>query len=51
MPASSISSTIAQQFNEATNELHIASLISLGLVLFILTFVVMGAARILLRKR
>lgn len=51
MPASSISSTIAQQFNEATNELHIASLISLGLVLFILTFVVMGAARLLLRKR
>ncbi|USE34001.1 phosphate ABC transporter permease subunit PstC [Endozoicomonas sp. SCSIO W0465] len=51
MPASSISSTIAQQFNEATNEMHIASLISLGLVLFILTFVVMGAARILLRKR
>nr|MDT0251230.1 phosphate ABC transporter permease subunit PstC [Endozoicomonas sp.] len=51
MPASSISSTIAQQFNEATNELHIASLISLGLVLFIITFVVMGTARLLLRKR
>ena len=51
MPASSISSTIAQQFNEATNALHISSLISLGLVLFILTFVVMGAARLLLKKR
>lgn len=50
MPASSISSTIAQQFNEATNELHISSLISLGLVLFVLTFIVMGFARMLLRK-
>ena len=51
MPASSISSTIAQQFNEATNEMHIASLISLGLVLFVLTFIVMGTARLLLRKK
>ncbi|MDD7804699.1 MAG: phosphate ABC transporter permease subunit PstC [Endozoicomonas sp. (ex Botrylloides leachii)] len=49
MPASSISSTIAQQFNEATDPTHIASLISLGLVLFILTFVVMATARFLLR--
>eukprot|EP00487_Bulimina_marginata_P004400 TRINITY_DN20672_c0_g1_i1.p1 TRINITY_DN20672_c0_g1~~TRINITY_DN20672_c0_g1_i1.p1 ORF type:complete len:127 (-),score=26.63 TRINITY_DN20672_c0_g1_i1:181-561(-) len=44
MPASSISSTIAQQFNEATNEVHISSLIALGLVLFAITFIVMGAA-------
>lgn len=51
MPASSIASTIAQQFNEATNELHISALISLGLVLFVLTFVVMGAARLLLMRK
>ena len=50
MPASSISSTIAQQFNEATNEMHISSLIALGLMLFLLTFVVMAFARWLLRK-
>ncbi|MGF1679987.1 phosphate ABC transporter permease subunit PstC [Photobacterium minamisatsumaniensis] len=50
MPASSISSTIAQQFNEATNPMHIASLIGLGVVLFIITFFVMGFARRLLRK-
>ncbi|MDD1830024.1 phosphate ABC transporter permease subunit PstC, partial [Photobacterium sp. ZSDE20] len=50
MPASSISSTIAQQFNEATNEVHISSLIALGLVLFAITFVVMGAARYLLKR-
>ena len=51
MPASSIASTIAQQFNEATDELHISALISLGLVLFVLTFVVMGAARLLLMRK
>ncbi|USD43646.1 phosphate ABC transporter permease subunit PstC [Vibrio sp. SCSIO 43135] len=50
MPASSISSTIAQQFNEATDPIHIASLIGLGVVLFIITFFVMGFARRLLRK-
>lgn len=50
MPASSISSTIAQQFNEATNEVHISSLIALGLVLFAITFVVMGTARYLLKR-
>ena len=50
MPASSISSTIAQQFNEATNEVHISSLIALGLVLFAITFIVMGAARFLLKR-
>ena len=51
MPASSISSTIAQQFNEATDALHISSLIGLGIVLFMLTFVVMGFARVLLKKK
>ena len=50
MPASSISSTIAQQFNEATDPMHISSLIGLGVVLFLITFVVMGAARRLMRK-
>ncbi|MBC7006019.1 phosphate ABC transporter permease subunit PstC [Photobacterium sp. BZF1] len=49
MPASSISSTIAQQFNEATNPMHISSLIGLGLVLFAITVVVMGTARYLTR--
>lgn len=50
MPATSISATIAEQFNEATNPLHLASLLELGLVLFVITFIVMGYARIQLRK-
>ncbi|MCG9788532.1 phosphate ABC transporter permease subunit PstC [Vibrio mediterranei] len=50
MPAASISSTIAQQFNEATDPTHIASLIALGVVLFFITFFVMGFARRLVGK-
>ncbi|CAM3601077.1 Phosphate transport system permease protein PstC [Vibrio aerogenes CECT 7868] len=51
MPASSISATIAQQFNEATDPMQLASLIALGVVLFIITFFVMSFARRLLRKK
>ncbi|MGF1741773.1 phosphate ABC transporter permease subunit PstC [Vibrio profundum] len=50
MPASTISSTIAQQFNEATDPIHVASLIGLGAVLFVITLIVMAAAKRLLRK-
>lgn len=50
MPATSIAATIAEQFNEATGALQISSLIGLGLVLFMITFIVMGVARILLRR-
>ncbi|MGB2078742.1 MAG: phosphate ABC transporter permease subunit PstC, partial [Vibrio sp.] len=50
MPATSISATIAEQFNEATNPMHLSALLALGLVLFVITFFVMGYARIQLRK-
>jgi phosphate transport system permease protein len=45
---STIASTIANEFTEATGELHTASLIALGLVLFIITFAVLAIARTLL---
>jgi phosphate transport system permease protein len=45
---STIASTIANEFNEATTPMHVASLIALGLVLFIITFVVLALARALL---
>ncbi|GGZ04627.1 MAG: phosphate transport system permease protein [Shewanella sp.] len=51
MPATSISATIAEQFNEATGDMHISALIGLGLVLFMITFIVMGTARVLLRRK
>lgn len=47
---STIASTIANEFTEATHELHTASLIALGLVLFLITFTVLGLARALIGK-
>jgi phosphate transport system permease protein len=44
-----LASTIANQFAEASGEMHRASLIALGLVLFIITFLVLAVARLLLR--
>jgi phosphate transport system permease protein len=45
---STIASTIANEFNEATTPMHVAALIALGLVLFMITFVVLAVARALL---
>lgn len=47
-PGDSIASVIASQFKEATGDLYTQSLIELGLVLFILTFVLNGLARLLI---
>jgi phosphate transport system permease protein len=48
---STIASTIANEFTEATSPLHTASLIALGLVLFLITFTVLALARLLLRNQ
>ena len=48
---STIASTIANEFTEATGELHTASLIALGLVLFLITFTVLGLARALIGRQ
>jgi phosphate transport system permease protein len=45
---STIASTIANEFNEATGAMHTSALIALGLVLFMITFVVLALARALL---
>ena len=45
---STISSTIANEFAEAAPGLHTSALIALGLVLFVITFTVLGIARALL---
>jgi len=45
---STIASTIANEFNEATGDLHVSALIALGLVLFMITFAVLAIARALL---
>jgi phosphate transport system permease protein len=47
-PGDSIASVIANQFTEATGDLYTQALIELGLVLFLLTFILNGLARILI---
>ena len=48
MPGNSIASALANEFNEATSDLHVASLIELGLILFIITFIVLSLSKLLL---
>jgi phosphate transport system permease protein len=47
-PGTSISATIANEFTEATSELYTSSLISLGLILFFITFIVLACAQLML---
>jgi len=44
----SIASTLANEFAEAATELHVSSLFALGLILFIITFLVLAAAKLML---
>ena len=44
----SIASTLANEFAEAESKLHVSSLFALGLILFVITFVVLAAAKIML---
>jgi phosphate transport system permease protein len=46
-PSYTIASAIANEFTEATGDLYLSSLVELGLILFLVTFVVNGIARIL----
>ena len=48
---STIASTIANEFAEATTPMHTAALIYLGLVLFVMSFSVLGLARLMLRRQ
>lgn len=47
-PGYSIAAVIANEFTEATGEVYLQSLIELGLVLFLITFILNGLARLLL---
>ena len=49
-PANSITSALANEFAEAAPGLHQASLIYLGLVLFLITFVVLACSKLLLAR-
>jgi phosphate transport system permease protein len=47
-PGYSIASVLANEFSEATGTMYISALIELGLVLFLLTFIINGLARLLI---
>jgi len=49
-PGSSIASTLANEFGEAEPGLHFSSLFALGLALFVITFVVLAAAKLMLAR-
>ena len=49
-PGNSIASTIANEFTEADGEIYTAALIALGLLLFLITFVILAMAKLLLLR-
>jgi len=49
-PGTTISASIANEFTEADGDLYTSSLIALGLILFVITFIVLAIARYLLRR-
>ncbi|HXE23381.1 MAG TPA: phosphate ABC transporter permease subunit PstC [Roseiarcus sp.] len=49
-PGTTISATIANEFTEAVGDLYTSALIALGLILFMITFVVLAIARIMLMR-
>ena len=49
-PGTTISASIANEFTEAVGDMYTSSLIALGVLLFLITFVVISAARLMLRR-
>ena len=49
-PGTTISATLANEFSEAVGDLYTSSLILLGFILFVITFIVLAAAKLLLMR-
>ncbi len=49
-PGTTISATIANEFTEAVGDLYTSALIALGLILFVITFIVLALARYMLLR-
>jgi phosphate transport system permease protein len=49
-PGSSIASALANEFTEAVGDLYLSSLIELGLILFLITFVILALSKLLLMR-
>jgi ABC-type phosphate transport system, permease component len=50
MPGNSIASALANEFTEAVGDLYTSALIELGLILFVITFIVLALSKILLMQ-
>jgi phosphate transport system permease protein len=49
-PGTTISATIANEFTEAVGDLYTSSLIQLGLILFVITFIILAISRYMLMR-
>jgi phosphate transport system permease protein len=49
-PGTTISASLANEFTEAVGDLYLSSLIALGLILFVITFIVLAIAKLLLLR-
>jgi phosphate transport system permease protein len=49
-PGTTISASIANEFTEAVGDIYTSSLIALGLILFVITFIVLACARYMLLR-
>jgi phosphate transport system permease protein len=49
-PGTTISATIANEFTEALGDLYVSSLVAIGMILFLITFLVLASAQLMLRS-
>ncbi len=49
-PGTTISATLANEFTEALSKLYVSSLFALGFILFVITFIVLAAAKLMLLR-
>jgi phosphate transport system permease protein len=49
-PGNSIAATIANEFTEADSSIYLSALIALGFLLFVVTFIVLAIARLMLGR-
>jgi phosphate transport system permease protein len=50
-PGYSMTAIIANEFREATTDLHVSSLVAIGLILFVLSFILNSVGRLLVLRR
>ena len=49
-PGTTISAALANEFTEAVGDVYVSSLVTLGLLLFVITFIVLALAKLMLTK-